>query len=228
VEFDTGTWFCDFSAAQNSMTGFLQKMRLWSTNSSYQRKKIWMGVSPSWLPWLLRRVAPNPRIARSEFVNSYQQQPVCCLVFFLYPESISGFDAVHTVPNSGFVHTLPTEQASSAQQILFCGVMTPTLLPVRSGLECVIVIVIALAESELEGLVTPLRQHNHLLSGHLFVGPMSSSQLTERSNRHNRYVLRRDTKMHTCRSRFAGEVAVALGAFGLEFSKCSCACRETI
>ena len=52
-------------------------------------------------------------------LNSYQPQPVCCLVFFLYSESISGLDALHTVPNSGFVHTLPTEQASSAQQILF-------------------------------------------------------------------------------------------------------------
>ena len=91
-------------------------------------------VSPSWLPCLIRRVAPNPRIQRSEFVNSYQQQLVCCLVFFLISESISGLDALHTVLNSGFVHTLPKEQASSAQQILFCGVMTSTLLPVRPGL----------------------------------------------------------------------------------------------
>ena len=88
-------------------------------------------VSPSLLPCLLRGVAPNPWILSSEFVNLYQQQPVCCLVFFLYSESISGLDALHTVHNSGFVHTLPKEQASSAQQILFCGVMTPTLLPVR-------------------------------------------------------------------------------------------------
>ena len=40
-------------------------------------------------------------------------------VFCLYFEFISGFDALHTVLNSGFVHTLPIEQASSAQQILF-------------------------------------------------------------------------------------------------------------
>ena len=39
-------------------------------------------------------------------------------VFFLYFEFISRFDALHTVPNSGFVHTLPIEQASTAQQIL--------------------------------------------------------------------------------------------------------------
>ena len=85
----------------------------------------------SWLPCLLRRVAPNPRIQRSEFVNSYQQQPVCCLVLFFFILSPSQ-DLMHCT--SGFVHTLPTEQASSAQQIFFCGVMTPTLLPVRPGL----------------------------------------------------------------------------------------------
>ena len=41
-------------------------------------------VSPSWLPCLIRSVAPNPRIQRSEFVNSYQQQLVCCLVFSFF------------------------------------------------------------------------------------------------------------------------------------------------
>ena len=41
---------------------------------------------------------------------------------------------MHTVLNSGFVHTLPKEQASTVQQILFRGVMTPSLLPVRPGL----------------------------------------------------------------------------------------------
>ena len=40
-------------------------------------------------------------------------------VFFLYFEFTSGFAALHTVLNSGFVHTLSIEQASSAQQILF-------------------------------------------------------------------------------------------------------------
>ena len=65
-------------------------------------------VSPSWLSCMIRRVAPNPRIQRSEFVNSYLQQPVCCLVFFfLYSESISGLDALHTVHNSLYLHTLP-------------------------------------------------------------------------------------------------------------------------
>ena len=77
-------------------------------------------MSPSWLPCLIHRVAPNPRIQRSELVNSYQQQPVCCLVFFfLYSECISGLCALHTVHNSGFVYTLPKEQASTVQQILF-------------------------------------------------------------------------------------------------------------
>ena len=91
----------------------------------------------SWFgfPGCFDGVAPNPRILRFEFVNSVQQQSVCYLVsFFLYSEFISGLDALHTVPNSGFVHTLPTEQASTTQQILFRGVMTPTLLPVRPGL----------------------------------------------------------------------------------------------
>jgi len=63
--------------------------------------------------------------------------PATACVFsclFLYFEFISGFDALHTVPNSGFVHTLPIEQASTAQQILFRGVMIPTLLLVRPGL----------------------------------------------------------------------------------------------
>ena len=41
-------------------------------------------MSPSWLPCLLRRVAPNPRIPRSEFANSCQQQPVCCYVSFFF------------------------------------------------------------------------------------------------------------------------------------------------
>ena len=70
-------------------------------------------------PGCFNGVAPNPRILRLEFMNSVQQQLVCYLVFFLYSEFISGLDALHTVPNSGFVHTLPIEQASTAQQILF-------------------------------------------------------------------------------------------------------------
>ena len=54
--------------------------------------------------------------------------------FFQFSEFTSGQDALPTVLNSGFVHTLPKEQASTVQQILFRGVMTPTLLPVRPGL----------------------------------------------------------------------------------------------
>ena len=87
---------------------------------------------------------------------------ICVLFFFLYSESISGRDALHTVLTSGFVHILLKEQASPAQQFFFfCGVMTPTLLPVRSGLHltdvgllcvcnchCVIVIVIDGQKSE--------------------------------------------------------------------------------
>ena len=95
----------------------------------------WRVCLPPGFPGCFDGVAPNLRILRFEFVNSVQQQPVCYLVsFFLYSEFISGLDVLHTVPNSGFVHTLPKEQASTAQQILFRGVMTPTLLPVRPGL----------------------------------------------------------------------------------------------
>ena len=76
-------------------------------------------MSPSWLPCLIRRVAPNPRIQRSEFVNSYQQQPVCCLVFFFFILS----------PSQELMHC-----TLSIATDFFCGVMTPTLLPVRPGL----------------------------------------------------------------------------------------------
>ena len=55
-------------------------------------------------------------------------------VFFQFSETTSGQDASPTVLDSGFVHTLPKEQASTVQQILFRGVMTPSLLPVRPGL----------------------------------------------------------------------------------------------
>ena len=131
---------------QEHFDGFSTKMALLSTNSSHQRKNIWMlplplrclfflvslaCVSPSLLPCLIRRVAEDSEIRICEFI------PVTACVLsrvFLYSESISGLEALHTVHNSGFVHTLPKEQASSAQQILFCGVMTPTLLPVRPGL----------------------------------------------------------------------------------------------
>ena len=66
---------------------------------------------PPGFPGCFDGVAPNPRILRFDGVLSR--------VFFLYSEFISGLDALHTVPNSGFVHTLPIEQASTAQQILF-------------------------------------------------------------------------------------------------------------
>ena len=54
-------------------------------------------------------------------ICEFKPATACVLlrVFFLYFEFISGFDALHTVLVSRFVHTLPIEQASSAQQILF-------------------------------------------------------------------------------------------------------------
>ena len=59
---------------------------------------------------------------------------LCDLVlFFLYIEFISSHDALHSVHNSLYLHTMPKEQASSVQQILFRGAMVPTLLPARPG-----------------------------------------------------------------------------------------------
>ena len=55
-------------------------------------------------------------------------------VFFQFSEFTSGQDALPTVLDSGSVHTLPKEEASTVQQILFRGVMNPSLLPVRPGL----------------------------------------------------------------------------------------------
>ena len=80
-------------------------------------------------------VAPNPRILVFEFVGVQHSISLCdisCL--FQFSEITSGQGALPTVLNSGFVHTLPKEQASTVQQILFRGVMTPSLLPVRPGL----------------------------------------------------------------------------------------------
>ena len=57
------------------------------------------------------------------------------VVFFLYFEFISRLDALHSVLNSLYLLAhLANEQATPAKQILFRGVMTPTLLPVRPGL----------------------------------------------------------------------------------------------
>ena len=66
-----------------------------------------------------------------QFENSAQQLPMVhvFVVFYLYFEFISSLDALHPV----LAH-LANEQASSEKQILFRGVMTPTLLPVRPGL----------------------------------------------------------------------------------------------
>ena len=44
------------------------------------------------------------------------------------------FDVLHTVVNSVYVQTLPTEQAISVVTDFFRGVMTPTLTPVKPGL----------------------------------------------------------------------------------------------
>ena len=68
-------------------------------------------VSPSWLPCLIRSVAPNPRIQRSEFVNSYQQQPVCCLVFSFFILSPSQ-DLMHCTLSLTVCKCTPCQRAS--------------------------------------------------------------------------------------------------------------------
>ena len=60
-----------------------------------------------------------------------QQQPVFFYLFF--PVSLM-FDVLHTVINSVYVQTLPTEQATSVCNSFFRGFMTPSLLLVRPGL----------------------------------------------------------------------------------------------
>ena len=52
----------------------------------------------------------------------------------MYIESISGLVALHSVHKQFVPAHLANEQVTSVKQILFCGVMTPTLLPVRPGL----------------------------------------------------------------------------------------------
>ena len=49
-------------------------------------------------------------------------------------ESISGLVAIHSVHKQFVPAHLANEQVTSVTQILFCGVMTPTLLPIRPGL----------------------------------------------------------------------------------------------
>ena len=71
-----------------------------------------------------------------EFENSAQQHPVwsrVCVVF-LYFEFISRLDALHSVRNSLYLHALPMSNLHQ-QNRFFRGVMTPTLLLVRPGLQ---------------------------------------------------------------------------------------------
>ena len=99
----------------------------------------------SWFPW---RFCPPPgflcllvlllRIRGFLYLNlwEFSAASACVIfhVFFQFSETTSGQDASPTVLNNGFVHTLPAVQASTVQQILVRGVMTPSLLPVRPGL----------------------------------------------------------------------------------------------
>ena len=68
-------------------------------------------------------------------MNSAQQLPLIHVCFFsLYIESISGTVAIQSVLQQFVPALLANEQATPAKQILFCGAMVPTLLPVRPGL----------------------------------------------------------------------------------------------
>ena len=65
----------------------------------------WPACLPLGFPVCFDGVPPNPRIPRSEFEFIPATACVLLRVFFLYFEFISGFDALHTVLNSGLVHT---------------------------------------------------------------------------------------------------------------------------
>ena len=82
----------------------------------------------------LRCVAPNPRIPRSEFVNSYQQQLVCCYVSFFFILS-SSQDSMHCTLSLTVGLCTPCQKCKLHQRnrFFFIGVMTPTLWPVRPG-----------------------------------------------------------------------------------------------
>ena len=73
------------------------------------------------------------------FENSAQQLPVVhvFVVFYLYFEFISSLDALHSVHQQFVFAHLANEQVLPVKQILFSGVMTPTLLPVRPGLHSI-------------------------------------------------------------------------------------------
>ena len=80
--------------------------------------------SPAWLPvfvWLLLRIRGFCDI---EFENSAQQQPVwspMSFVFFLFSEFISRLDALHTVLNSLYMHTLPMSKLHQQNRFIFVG-----------------------------------------------------------------------------------------------------------
>ena len=95
-------------------------------------------------PWLLgsrcsscpvRGVAPNLRI--QSLIREFSTAIACgvCLTFspFLL-EFISRLVALHSVHYQFVFAHLANEQVLPLKQILFCGAMVPTLLPVRPGL----------------------------------------------------------------------------------------------
>ena len=97
----------------------------------------------SWFPWpvcppgflcFFVDVAPNPRI-QCTGICEFSTATACVFshVFFLCILSSSqDRDALHTVLNSLHMHTLPKNKRSTAQQILFRGVMTPCTLACKA------------------------------------------------------------------------------------------------
>ena len=80
----------------------------------------------SWLPWPSRPLLVSLTSSLccsdsvdSSYLNSWIHYSNSLCVVTCSFEFISWFDVLHTVLNSGLVHTLPIEQASSVQQILF-------------------------------------------------------------------------------------------------------------
>ena len=69
-----------------------------------------------------------------EFENSAQQQPVWSHVFvvFLYFEFISRLDALHSVLNSLYLHTLPMSKLHQQNRFFYRGVMTPNTLDCKA------------------------------------------------------------------------------------------------
>ena len=93
----------------------------------------------SWLPafflfclWCCSESEDSVKNLRIQHSNCLW--PLFLFSSYTYIESISGLVAIHSVHKQFVPAHFANEQVTSVKQILFCGVMTPTLLPVRPGL----------------------------------------------------------------------------------------------